>query len=336
MDLDLLAMTGLKETANPMKEWAQYDAFSCYKGIPGKFAQDKTVNSHGFISTPEIEVKKKDGTTRIAFLGGSSTAGTGRDLPDVHTWPWKATDNLRASTNQNIDFINGALGGFTTFESYGRLWSRLRFFKPDIVIVCHGWNEMYYFNEIADDPSSWRNNFSLEKSMTIERIRPLAADPYIAWSQVLVRVRLIASQKLLNGTEVSSGISKTKTLKGDFNRNGLNIFRDNLRLIKGLCKMQHIELYVCKQATLVSESNSPTDKNRCQFYLHGFNHGAHVNAFDSIYNIIDIEIDKSNVIDLRHLSGQNDYFYDQVHPTIMGSDSIAQAVARHIRGHFFR
>ena len=51
---------------------------------------------------------------------------------------------LRERTDRDIDFINGALSGYTTFESYGRLWSRLRFFQPDVIVLYHGWNDMYY------------------------------------------------------------------------------------------------------------------------------------------------------------------------------------------------
>jgi hypothetical protein len=126
-------VTGRIPGPNPMTEWALVDAFSAYRGKPGPYPGGKKVNRHGFISTPEIELKKQAGTLRIVFLGGSSTAGTGWNLADKGTWPWITISKLQnRHAHIRFDFINGSLGGYSSFESYGRLWSRLIHFSPDI------------------------------------------------------------------------------------------------------------------------------------------------------------------------------------------------------------
>jgi hypothetical protein len=95
---------------------------------------------------------------------------------------------------KHIEFINGALGGYTSFESYGRLWSRIRFFSPDIIVVYHGWNEIYYFNRV-DDMTSWRmladGSWSLDRTdQPITIYEPMSID-YVIWPfQVLIRLRL--------------------------------------------------------------------------------------------------------------------------------------------------
>ena len=129
---DLWSLTGRSTGRNYMEKWALIDAFCAYRAKPGTYGiTGKSVNSYGFISTPEISPTKPDNTIRIAFLGGSSTAGTGFDLPDEETWPWKVIKILREKCPKiRFDFINAALGGYTSFESYGRLWSRIRFFFP--------------------------------------------------------------------------------------------------------------------------------------------------------------------------------------------------------------
>jgi len=148
--LDLYELTGrIPYGKHPMSGWAIVDAFSAYRARAGKYDEGKTVSKQGFISTPDIPVDKPHNTIRIAFLGESSTAGVGKhNLKDEGTWPYQTVSMIRNKTSWQIDFINGALGGYTSFESYGRLWSRIRHFKPDIVIVCHGWNEMYYFGKV--------------------------------------------------------------------------------------------------------------------------------------------------------------------------------------------
>ena len=105
-------------------------------------------------NSPSISRQARSGS----LLGESSTAGTGHNLPDAETWPCRTAELLKAQfAGRDIEFINAAAGGYTTFESDGRLWSRLRFFRPDIVVVYHGWNDMYYFNPTdLDAITRWR------------------------------------------------------------------------------------------------------------------------------------------------------------------------------------
>ena len=68
---DLFVATGRIAGRNPMGDWAQVDAFSAYRARPGEYGSiGKTVNRHGHISTPDIEIDKPSGTIRIVFLGG--------------------------------------------------------------------------------------------------------------------------------------------------------------------------------------------------------------------------------------------------------------------------
>lgn len=333
--VNILERTGQKPAVNPMSEWAMNDPYAAYAAKPGSYADGKTVNAHGFISTPEIELSKEENITRIVFLGGSSTAGTGTNLRDEGTWPWKTVDKLKASTDRKIDFINAALGGYSTFESYGRLWSRLRFFKPDIVVVNHGWNEMYYFNEKAEDPMEWRKEFDLARKDKLEKAPPLGIDKYIGWSQLLIRIRLVLARRVTNKGELTANGDSKNLLKTNFNEKGLKIFRQNLNLIKSFCSDYGIQLYVCKQPTLISPTTDEQYKLKCRYEYHGFDHDAHLEAFNAVYKIIDEEIPKNSIIDLTDLSGIGKYFYDHIHPTEFGADEISDRVKVHIANDFF-
>ena len=326
--VSLLELTGRQPTENPMRAWARNDSYAAYSAIPGKYDEQKTVNTHGFISTPEIKMEKDSNTTRMIFLGGSSTAGTGVNIADEKTWPWLTAEKLRAASSGEIDFINAALGGYSTFESYGKLWSQLRFYTPDIVIMYHGWNEMYYFNEIADSPISWKKTFSVNGKTKMESLPPLAVDRYIAWSQLLTKVRVKLSRNTALSGEYKLG--ENEPLKNDFNEKGLAIFRENLRLIQAFCEQYNIELFVCKQATLITSNTSETDRERCHYEFHGFDHDAHVRAFEKIYEVIDQEVAENNIIDLTHLSGVSSHFYDHIHQTELGNDLISDQVYQYL------
>ena len=80
---DLWALTGRALGPDPKASWADVDAFCAYRARPGRYTgyggneKVKSVNSDGYISTPEVSLQKSPGTIRLAFLGESSCAGTG-------------------------------------------------------------------------------------------------------------------------------------------------------------------------------------------------------------------------------------------------------------------
>jgi len=329
---NLWIVTGKGAGKNPIDTWALVDAFSAYKGRPGNYrGTEKTVNKYGFISTPEISIKKPENTIRVVFLGGSSTAGTGRNLANEDTWPFIVTEILKKNLKgKKIEFINASLGGYTTFESFGRLWSRVRFFSPDIIVVCHGWNEMYYFDKV-DKIALWRTlpdgSWGFHHAPKIAIYEPHWIDHLICHSQLLTNIRLRISKPH------RKEISVPKEIKDNYNKRGLDIFRTNLRLIREAASIFNAKLFVVKQATLIVDNLNEKDRNRCHYDYHGFDHDAHVDAFNQIYRIIDEEIKTEDIIDATQLSGSPDYFYDHVHPTELGSKEIAKVVAKSLQSY---
>jgi len=325
---DLMQLTGRLIGENPIKQWGQVDAFSAYHGRPGSVALGKTINSHGFISTPELSVAKPADVLRIVFLGGSSTAGTGKDLADEDTWPWIVAEELQPSVpaGKRLEFINGALGGYSTFESYGRLWSRLRLYEPDIVVVNHAWNDMYYFNKV--DPEQLvryqmlpDGDWSLDRTpKEMDLLDPWAADVLLQYSQLAVRGRI-----RLAG--LAGEVGSKKELQPDFDARGFEVYRFNLRLIRSACDLMGAELFVCHQATLIVPDLPEAERARCRYDFHGFDHDAHVRAYAGLYRVIDEEIPPERVIPLDRLSGEPAVFEDHVHPTVAGARRFAAIVA---------
>ena len=322
---DLFVVTGRIAGRNPMEEWAQVDAFSAYRAKPGEYGSSgKTVNRHGYISTPDIETEKRPGTLRVVYLGGSSTAGSGYDLADESTWPWLATELLRERMSGDIDFINGALGGYSTFESYGRLWSRLRFFDPDIIVLYHGWNEMYYLSGTRKI-SAWKTlpdgSWGFEKGPKLATYAPHWSDHVFRYSQLLTKIRMDLTPRQFGELGLNTGNSRT------LDSDRFEVFRTNLKLIREAAAIMDAELYVAKQATLIVAEDPGVCVLSCRYEFHGFGHDDHVEAYDRIYSIIDEEIDVAHVIDVTELSGNPALFVDHVHPTESGAMKIAAIVA---------
>jgi len=324
--VDLGVLTGKAGGKNPMAEWAQVDAFCAYRARPGPYREGKAVNRHGFISTPELDLEKPAGTVRIAFLGGSSTACN--ELPDEETWPWRTVERLRAALpGRRIELLNAALGGFTSFESFGRLWSRVRFFRPDFVVVYHGWNELYYFRD-ASSAARWRvredGSWGFDQPVQRIRIRPRAIDPWIEWSSLLCRIRRQWFSEPLDET------GEALPLAADFDPDAPAVFRDQVRLFVAAEHALGFELAFVKQATLVSAALPPELRKYCHYELHGFDHEAHVRAFGEVYRAIDEEVPPEHVIDATPLNGNKAYFLDHIHLTRDGADAVAAIVADHL------
>jgi hypothetical protein len=328
--LNILEATGVKAGDNQIKKWGFEDAYSGYvaKPMATKNQDGKTVNRFGFISTPDLSEHKKKRTIRIAFIGGSSTAA-GR-LSDEETWPYKTTALIRASYKErDVEYINAALGGYTSFESYGRFWSRVRLFEPDIVVVNHGWNDMYYFGK-ADELYKWRNgigDWGVGAKMKSKKYEPFKIDVLIVWSQLLTRVRLLITDYEIDGSKEEFGFRrKNVVLEKSYNKKGLDVFRTNMKLFQSTADLLQMKIFFCKQPTLIAANISDEVKSKCRYEYHGFDHKAHLDAFNEIYRILDQEIPANYLIDLRSMSGNDSLFNDHIHPNEKGTSAYAEIV----------
>ncbi|GEM_PF-826577 len=344
--IDLDALTLAHRAPNPARGWAYMNPFSKLTPRPGMVAQkDKSINDYGFISTPPIEsVKKPARRIRVAFLGGSSTAGTGLILPDKDTWPQRAYEHLqKLMPGRDIEIINAAVGGYSSFESYGRLWSQVRFFEPDIVIVYHAWNEMYYFHDASPEAmlhKTWKKDggWCFPDVTLPPRFARIRLDKYLGRSQLYAAFRVAANRDKLQEAagEIGTGEAedRNRPLAADYDPRGVEVFRDNLKLMEQAAHQIGAEFYVAKQATLVTP-DLPEDlrKERCFIHYHQFDYDAHVRAFDAVYKMIEENFPTRSIIDATRLSGSIEFLNDHVHPLPAGCNALGKIVAEHLAAH---
>ena len=337
--LDLLVLTGKKEGINPMlSTWAKNEPFFSYSATKSFSLEGKTTNSYNFISTPEIEFAKDSSTTRIAFLGGSSTAGTGQLLIDEETWPWKVVELLKLKGLKNVDFINAAASGYTTFESYGILWSKLRFFKPDILVINHGWNDYAYFDSGKEGLISLRKNENgiyegVNFGMHYETYAPKEIDKYIYFSQLLSRMRLMVWNEEGKGEVYSFKEIEVESAKNQDDI-GKAAFKDNLKLIESFCALNGISCFFCLQPTLVTsmglKPEIQAETKRVEYIKE------HIKEYLEIYEILEGIVPESNIIDLTSVSLNEDNFMDYIHPSTRGTSRIAEIVTDSLWLNYFK
>ena len=146
----LLALEG----ALRARQWLKYGTFSATfyelethaaSGLeipkPGSSVGTVQVNSLGFRGA-EIEDPKPAGRLRIAFLGGSTTYCAETSGLEG-TWPHLVTEGLReAFPGADLDYVNGAAGGYSTKQSLLNLQHRVAPLDPDVIVIYHGTNEL--------------------------------------------------------------------------------------------------------------------------------------------------------------------------------------------------
>ena len=95
-----------------------------------------TVNTHGGLRNALIDpVKSKP---RILALGDSCTFGLG--VNDDKTWPVQLQSLLDAK-GLDAEVINGGVPGYTSYQGLRFLETQGLKMKPDIVVVCFGFND---------------------------------------------------------------------------------------------------------------------------------------------------------------------------------------------------
>ena len=112
-------------------------------GHPNQKTAARIATDHyGFLAgDPNLSPDKPSGEIRVACIGGSTTACI--NLPFEHTWPGRLGLRLQqAMPDKQIRVINAGVPGFDTAQSVGNLILRVLPFKPDLVIIYHGYNDL--------------------------------------------------------------------------------------------------------------------------------------------------------------------------------------------------
>lgn len=191
------------------------DSFCGYRLTKGPL-----VNSLGF-QGPEPGPKTKP---RVAWLGGSTS--TGYPQLDEPGWPTLAFREIA-----EVEFLNAGTCGYTSMESVTSLATRLASWRPDVVFVFDGYNDV----SVACSPG-FRHDYSHVRRGT--DCRPLWIDslPAATWSSQLA-VRLgSAFEKFELEARARRGEGSAPWVGGTFDPRGAETFAANLELLRRLAQ----------------------------------------------------------------------------------------------------
>jgi lysophospholipase L1-like esterase len=109
------------------------------------------INSQGFRG-PEVAVEKPTGVTRIMAVGGSTTFDS--DVTgDEKAWPARLALHLAVlAPERRIEVINAGVPGYRLLADLFRLETSLYQYRPDILILYQGHNDLFAALRVAHDP----------------------------------------------------------------------------------------------------------------------------------------------------------------------------------------
>lgn len=177
--INLFAGENAKAEINKMAYWS-YPEYQAYTGHP--FLQYKgssntinnKINNFGF-KDDDFTIEKPKNTIRIAALGGSTTESGYPQLMETYLNDHKRNNNVQ------FEVYNFGISGWTTAHSMSNFMLNVVDFKPDYVIIHHGWNDAIVRNT---DPKFFRNDYS--HILTTFK-PPIAYDKYIVRVSALYR-----------------------------------------------------------------------------------------------------------------------------------------------------
>jgi len=194
-------------------------------------------NNAGFRNTYNIKKDKDDSTYRIVFLGGSTTYTIGiKDNNKIFTKKLEDKINLEAkkrSLNVDVQVLNAGMGGATSAENLSRLIFLIEPYKPDLIIIQHGLNDVWprLKGLMESDYSNYRSIWDKSNYTSGSLIKDCM---YKIYSKSNVLTFIAARANISGGALTILQMVRNNRTKADIknlNINGPEIFRRNTELM---------------------------------------------------------------------------------------------------------
>ncbi len=293
------------------------------------------INEAGYRGS-SFPVQKPEGERRIVIVGGSAVFDIyAFDAIDQEPrdWPSLVEADLKSQGHENIRVINAGIPGHASFDSFGRLYSQIWMYEPDVVLLYNAWNDIKYFRKLSQSApliSLYAPHASSEANPFINYQGSL--DRLLSYSQFYTRY--VRSRYFLWKINVGlEGMIEEGELQDSYSPFGPRQFQLNVELFVDTCRNIRATPILLTQATLVSRDTSEEDRIRLKgaYDMQKLTHDALVGAYEETYAIIRSVGQKKDVaiLDLaRQFNGRGDLFVDSVHTTQKGSQQFSKIVAQ--------
>ncbi len=289
-----------------------YLIFEYAPGIWDEQGIEVRINSLG-LRGEEIVIPKPKGTRRFMTVGDSSVFGFG--VPEEAVFSSVTAASLQDKTGNAIEAINGAIPGYSTYQTINLL--RLRTWKadPDVLIVGNIWSDNNFGSFVDKDLIATMAGFEQGILARFHRLMTFSALYRVAdWRR---RVRSRASkieevgQSIYAGEQIGS------------RRVEINDYAQNLEILIDSAHERNAEVVF-----LMLANEDDIKKGDTQFHAwHSYREVMKDTARRHALPIV-------SMVDVFQQSGYSskELFLDQMHPTVLGHRILGEEFAKQLEG----
>ena len=298
------------------------------------------VDRHGFLAKDQtLEFEKPPNEIRIACIGGSTTANV--NLSFHENWPGQLELLLqREIPDKSVRVINAGVPGFHTSQSIVNLALRVLPFRPDVIVVYHGYNDLKAVGPTHDFKPDYSHIHSVpygyhEKPNIMLRL--------LNHSMFFVRTRN-AYQENARYKAFVDGLRNPGSDPGrleDIPPEAGIAFEQHIRALVGLSRSEASRIVLLSFATLHDPMLNYADRSAYEgmsmyrlkelFHVTSFTPGLTIqgvfngiNGFNAILKEV-AETEQTGWVDMAGLISNHDaYFIDRIHFSRAGAGQMAQ------------
>lgn len=270
--------------------------------------------------------EKSPSVRRIFLVGGSSAWGYGSssNLTTISSFLGKIL-NQSAKTGK-YEVLNASENGYTSTQEF-ILWKDLLPYKPDLIIIYDGYNDLY--SGFLGLPPGWNHPFIQEKILTQENLNVISSITQDEISKVISQI------EILNIIKNKLGSNNNKTQQFSDVNEVADVYNRNLNLILDISESEKIPVIVVLQPNLYSETKklSPEESDiiRTQEKLFPGVTSYFQNGTKKMKDYLDTatKVRRFQFIDGNSFFSdlEKNIYFDPVHYSDEGNDIIARKLA---------
>jgi len=276
-----------------------------------------TINSKGFRGE-EFDTEKDFKKTRIIMMGDSVTFGI---TPEACPYPAQLQSLFNQKYPHKVEVINAGVGGYSSEYVLKRLKYDILQYKPDIITVYVGWNDLYAIN--PQSPWQYKNLTNVAKFLNHFYL-------YKAYRKIIFQWLKPKLGGLLDN------LKDTPYVYAQYQKFIPEKYIGNLKEIAKVCRDNNIKLVLINLASILKEkmSNEGIKKVHYPYFTSDIQK---LILLQNIYNRSIKKIAEEEEVPLIDLAAvfdsiptKENLFFDTMHPYCSGQKIIAETIYKNL------
>ncbi len=298
-----------------------------------------SINEYGFRGQAP-KMPKPDGMTRIITMGGSSVFD--HHVGEGKSWPERIAPLLLLDGAENVESFNCGIPGYSSRETLSFYIDKIRYLKPDYVLLYHGWNDLKYVVAFKDGvdadaffyPTDYHDHNRMFKSNRPLRNWYALQAMYRDWRDAGAVQETTAgeqSKAKSKSREYESEDQDWRKLKNEWaDSPGMAYFRSDVEMFVQAVLADGATPVLVAQNTLATPDLPAKLRKKIGYRFVRISHSNLLAINEAMADVLRQTAEKNGTpfVDLRdELNGRAAYFRDHVHMSPDGSRTFARLLA---------